>query len=223
MDSGLVSPSASSLARRDRKKARGSFRRVLRRDSRAGLFLRSGLSATASRNRLTASIACFSRSSALDRCFSSRELDDLSWVLAWSSLPLAERRSAFAFACTVKIPALPPTAASMTDVASAATAGFRLHQSHARSAGPTRRAAIGRESSQDRRSSANAWADAYRRRGSFARHFRQIVSRSRGTFGLRTRGDSGGRSFTACRVSARLSPPNGALPVSSAYRMAPKP
>ena len=76
-------------------------------------------------------------------------LDDLSSVLAWSSLPLAERRLAFALACTAKIPAVPPTTASMTDAASAATAGFRLHQSHARSAGPTRRAAIGRESSQD--------------------------------------------------------------------------
>src|SRR5262249_40282323 len=108
MDSGLVSPSAWRLARRDRKKARGSFMRVLRRDSRAGLFLRSGLSATASRNRLTASIACFSRSSARDRCLSSRVLDDLSWVLAWSSLPLAERRSAFALACTTKIPGGPP-------------------------------------------------------------------------------------------------------------------
>src|SRR5262249_55065453 len=145
MDSGFVSPSAWRLARRDRKKARGSFKRVLRRDSRAGLFLRSGLSATASRNRLTASIACFSRSSARDRCLWSGVLDDLIWVLAGSSWRWAERRSAFALACTTKPPVVPPPTASNTAAASAAIAGFLLHQSHARSAGPTRRAAIGRE------------------------------------------------------------------------------
>ena len=155
--------------------------------------------------------------SSLDFAFLGRDslvAFDAGLSLGLDGLVACSTRSpAFALACTAKIPAAPPTSASMTDAVSAATAGLLLHQSHARSAEPTRRAAIGRESSQQRRSSANACADVYRLRGSFARHFRQIVSRSRGRFTLRLRGDSGGRSFTACRVLARLSPPKGALAV----------
>ena len=121
-----------------------------------------------------------------------------------------------ALACTTITAAVPPTRASTTAADKAATAGRRLHQSRNRVAAPTRRAAIGRLPSQARRSSATAWALAYRRRGSFSRHFRQIISRSRGTLALSLRGGSGGCSLTMVSVSTTLSPPNGARPVSRA-------
>ena len=76
------------------------------------------------------------------------------------ALSLCTISLAFALACTAITAVVPPTTASNTAAASAAIAGFRLHQSQARSAAPTRRAVIGRESSQACRSSASAWAEA---------------------------------------------------------------
>jgi hypothetical protein len=66
----------------------------------------------------------------------------------------------FAAACTAIVVAVPPTTARTTAADSAAIAGLRRHHSHARSADPTRRAAIGRPSNQARRSSASARAVA---------------------------------------------------------------
>ena len=50
--------------------------------------------------------------------------------------------------------------------------------------GPTRRTLIGTPSRKRRRSWASSNAEGYRRAGSFSRHFRQIVSRSRAQAGL---------------------------------------
>ena len=98
--------------------------------------------------------------------------------------------------------------------ASAAPAGFRRHHRQARSSGPIRRAWIGRPSTNRRTSSANAPASAYRRGGSLCRHFRQIVSRSRGTFGFNRAGGTGSSATTCRSVSEAVSPRNGGLPVS---------
>jgi hypothetical protein len=70
---------------------------------------------------------------------------------AWYSTPqvmffLSSRR--FALVCTTITAAVPPTAASTTAAASAVTAGFRLHQSHARLPTNPPRRDRGRESSQ---------------------------------------------------------------------------
>ena len=46
------------------------------------------------------------------------------------------------------------------------------------------------------------------------RHFRQIVSRSRGTFGFNREGETGSSSIACRSVSEAVSPRNGGLPVS---------
>ena len=63
-----------------------------------------------------------------------------------------------------------------------------------RSQAGTGRAEIGRPSSQFCRSAARSSAVPYRLPGSFSRHFRQIVSRSRGIAGRTTRGRGGSPS-----------------------------
>ena len=93
-----------------------------------------------------------------------------------------------------------------------ASFGLRRHQRHARSARLTRRARIGSFARNRPSSSAKSCALAYRRRGSFSRHLRQIVSRSRGMLGLNSRGATGSVS-TTCRSSAvNVSPWNGGRP-----------
>ena len=52
---------------------------------------------------------------------------------------------------------------------------------------------------------------------------RQMIPRSRGTFGLSVEGGTGCCWRTWSSVSTTESPPNGGLPVSNAYRTAPKP
>ena len=108
--------------------------------------------------------ATFCNSSALVRVSASAAR---ARIRCWSSWALDVRRSSFFLAssrfarvCTAITEPVPTTMASRTDAASAATTGFRLHQSHARSAPPTRLAEIGRESSQAWRSSARACAEA---------------------------------------------------------------
>ena len=67
------------------------------------------------------------------------------------------------------------------------------------------------------RSSARARRLGYRRCGSFSRHFRQMISRSRGTRGFSREGGSGElHRGPWSSVSARLVPVNGARPVSRA-------
>ncbi len=90
---------------------------------------------------------------------------------------------------------LPPMAANSNSSAMAAdkeeTDGLRLHQRQPRSHRSTGRAAIGSCRRKRCRSSARAAAVAYRLLGLFSRHFRQMVSRSRGTLGFNTRGETG--------------------------------
>ncbi len=63
-----------------------------------------------------------------------------------------------------------------------------------------------------RRSSANSSALPYRRRGSFSRHLRQIVSRSRGTFLPWREGGAGHSRAIFSRVSRSESDRKGGLP-----------
>ena len=67
--------------------------------------------------------------------------------------------------------------------ANVATLGLRRHQRQNRSAPDTGRAWIGCPARKRARSSANSAQFAYRLPASFCKHFRQMVSRSFGTFG----------------------------------------
>ena len=58
-------------------------------------------------------------------------------------------------------------------------------------------------------SSASSPASGYRRDGSFSRHFRQIVSRSRGTLGWNRVGRTGSWAMTIWIVSEVVAPLNG--------------
>ena len=78
------------------------------------------------------------------------------------------------------IPVKPVSAKNNTAPESIATAGFRRDQRSVRSTVPTARALMDLPSRKHARSSASASADSYRFAGDFSRHFRQIVSRSRG-------------------------------------------
>ena len=79
-----------------------------------------------------------------------------------------------------------PPSRLMTKVArSAATAGRRRVHFTTRSLAEIGRARIGRPSRNRCNSSASSRAEPYRRRGSFSRHFKQIVSRSRSTAGFK--------------------------------------
>ena len=77
-------------------------------------------------------------------------------------------------------PPRPAATATNTAIASEAEAGWRRAHLHPRSHAATGRAVIGRPSRNRSRSSARAAALEYRWPGFFARHFKQIVSRSRG-------------------------------------------
>ena len=106
--------------------------------------------------------------------------------------------------------------------ANPANAGRRRHHSQARSASPTRRAGIGSPAAQCSRSSARSNADSYRRPASFLRHFRQIVSRSRGTAGFIDDGGGGSFSSTWLIVARGDVPSNTRRPVSVSQRIAPR-
>ena len=92
--------------------------------------------------------------------------------------------------------AVPVSSESKTSAASAATARLRRTHLTPRSTGPAGRALIVCPLRNRRRSSARSSAEAYRRAGSFSRHFRQIVSRSRGTAGTSSPGGTGSRAIT---------------------------
>ncbi len=105
---------------------------------------------------------------------------------------------------------------------SEATAGRRRHHRPACSSFETGRARIGNPSSQRFRSSASASAEAYRRRGSFRRQVRAIVSRSRGRPGTSVLGGAGSRVRTRSSVSITDAAWNGGRPVKRLYRVAPR-
>ncbi len=136
-------------------------------------------------------------------------------VHAWSAFRLA--RTAKALATTVPI-----ASASTIPAASPATTGLRRHQRHARSAAPTGRARIGSPARYRRRSPARAAAEGYRFPGSFSRHFRQIVSRSRGIVALSRRGGTGSSATTIRTVSSGVAAWNGGRPVTARYSVAPR-
>ena len=115
--------------------------------------------------------------------------------------------------------ARPRRASRQTAVAAiamaAATAGRRRAHFQPRSQNGDGRAAIGSPARWRRRSSASASAVAYRRAGAFSRHFRQIVSRSRGRPGWSRDGGTGSMVLTCSRVSRAVAARNGGRPVSS--------
>ena len=96
----------------------------------------------------------------------------------------------------------------------AANAGLRWHQLQNFSAEVTGRAWIGSPLRQRSRSSATISAEPYRRSGALLRHFRQMLSRSPGTWGLRARGD-GASSEVIRRINSNPEEPaNGVARVS---------
>ena len=114
--------------------------------------------------------------SASRACFSARRVT--------SNCPASSRRAVCATASAMLTPVTPPMVARMASASRDATAGRRLAHFSSRTHGVTGRAWIGFPSRNRRSSSARVAAEAYRRPGSFSRHFRQIVSRSRGTDGI---------------------------------------
>ena len=79
---------------------------------------------------------------------------------------------------------MPDRSTAATTTARAATTRFRLHHRQARAVPVIARAVIGSPPSHRLRSSARSFAVVYRFPGSFSKHFRQIVSRSRGTLAV---------------------------------------
>src|SRR6266496_3133585 len=104
-----------------------------------------------------------------------------------------------------------PAAATsaIKDAARSALVGLRRTHFLPRAKIPARRASIGSCFSQRSRSSANARAEEYRRFGSFSRHLRQIVERSRSTLGFSNRGGRGSVSKSNLIVSYVVPPANG--------------
>src|SRR5262249_53348768 len=104
---------------------------------------------------------------------------------------------------------------------SAAIAGRRRDHFTARSKVDTGRATIGSPARYRPRSSPNAVALLYRFPGSFSRHFKQIVSRPRGSDALSPRGGTGSSLSTWSTVSIAVAAWNGGRPVTRAYSVAP--
>src|SRR6266496_2806420 len=104
----------------------------------------------------------------------------------------------------------PAAAARATsDAAKRALDGFLRTHFLLRVRIPVCRARIGTCFSQRSRSSASARAEEYRRFGSFSRHLRQIVERSRSIFGLNRRGCRGSVSNNNLMVSYVVPPAKG--------------
>ena len=95
-----------------------------------------------------------------------------------------------------------------------ASRGFRPAHRSIRPTWLTGRARIGRPSRNRRRSSASPAADSYRLPGSFSRHFRQTVSRSRETSGRSLVGGTASVVAASRIVSSAEWPRNGGRPVS---------
>ncbi|MFO0956416.1 MAG: hypothetical protein U0800_02985 [Isosphaeraceae bacterium] len=110
----------------------------------------------------------------------------------------------------------------ITAPARAAGAGRRRTHFASRSQAGTGLAAIGRPSSQLFRSSARSSARGYRRAGSFSRHLRQIVSRSRGISARTVRGRGGAASVTCWIRRSRPLASNAGRRVSSSYSTSPR-
>src|SRR6478672_1302941 len=100
-------------------------------------------------------------------------------------------------------------ARAIRDGASSALVGLRRIHLLLRPMIPVCRAKIGSCFSQRSKSSASAKAEEYRRIGSFSRHLRQIVERSRSTLGFSNRGGRGSVSSSNLIVSYVVPPANG--------------
>src|SRR5204863_5364265 len=87
------------------------------------------------------------------------------------------------------------------DAAKSALLGLRRTHFVPRAKIPVCRAWIGSYFSHRSKSSASARAEEYRRFGSFSRHLRQIVERSRSIFGFKRRGFFGSVSSSNLIVS----------------------
>src|SRR5207248_11156372 len=104
----------------------------------------------------------------------------------------------------------PTAAAKATRVAArSALVGLRCTHFLLRPMIPVCRAKIGSCFSQRSKSSASARAEEYRRFGSFSRHFKQIVERSRSIFGFNRRGCRGSVSKRSLIVSYVAPPAKG--------------
>src|SRR5436189_4602331 len=108
-----------------------------------------------------------------------------------------------------QIVTLKPTARASSNVTSTVVLGFRRTHLRVCVKNPLRFARIGSCFSQCSKSSASAKAEEYRPFGSFSRHFRQIVLRSRSIFGFKTRGCRGSVSSNSLIVSYVVPPAKG--------------
>src|SRR5262249_6706549 len=115
--------------------------------------------------------------------------------------------------------AVAPTTQTPT---SAAAVGLRFAQRTTRSKLPTGRASVGSPAKKRRKSCVNAKAEAYRRRGSFSRHFMQIAPRSRGIPARNFARGVGSVCVTRRKVSRYELPAKTILRVSSSYKIAPR-
>src|SRR5262249_42715538 len=103
-------------------------------------------------------------------------------------------------------PTPPSRTASSPSVYAAASVGFRRTHLATRSTTPAGRTLTGSPAANRPRSAASAPAVEYRSAGSFSRHFRQMISRSRGVCGFNRDGGSGGHSRTCWSASATEAP-----------------
>src|SRR5215468_7929411 len=101
------------------------------------------------------------------------------------------------------------------EAAKSALLGLRRTHFVPRAKTPVCRARMGSCFDQRSRSSASARAEEYRFFGSFSRHLRQIVERSRSTFGFKRRGCRGSVSNNKRTVSKGVPPVKGGCPASS--------
>src|SRR5262249_31155385 len=104
----------------------------------------------------------------------------------------------------------------------AATAGRRLAHTQSRFKGDLNSGPDGRPAKNFSRSIARAAASGYRLSGSLCKHFKQMLSTSRGTLLFSLRGGTGVVYRTFATIS-NVSPSKGGRPASSSYRIAPSP
>src|SRR5215472_834142 len=139
-------------------------------------------------------------------------MPSVKYALAGSPLRFSKGKTATPFVTGAGINSLfqtihPRVAVKATnDAINAAIAGFLRTHLRACVKNPLGFAWIDSCFSQCSRSSASARADGYRRFGSFSRHFRQIVERSRSILRFNARGFRGS-VFSSSRIVSYVVPP----------------
>ena len=185
-------------------------------DSSRSFPLRVVVPGVSSRLRTASTSVWYEASARLVR-LSARRAFSMAAIFAASAARLASTASLRAFAIRIAA-AVDPTAtrASRPTMAAARAdvRGLRRHHRQSLSDGEIGLERIGSPARNRRQSSASAAASAYRRSGSFWRHFRQIVSTSAGTWETSSEGRTGSSLTTSIVVSYGEAPRNGGRPTS---------